>query len=1095
MKILQAFWFSSGIESNFCVWGEDTDQIHPALQHRRKARKLAQLGHMNAPLHPFMISQDVLKKVLKECLDTGVRSKEYFVWKEIRLPTRGDHPCTSCDARGEVEKESKTPEQLALWKVASICIPKEEVYHFLIKLVKVIQSRFLQMTCGSTLKFWLDLMQGALFWGTRRKIVPAVQEIRGRNQVSFEASWLPLWDNITSKWKQNATQAMPPACFACWTPIEIIKGEETRLALKEYLVETFSHAILTGLVKEIIKEFNKPGNWETCLFDEETDLRYNYRRRDPQKEALAFDWLEDLLLGRNNLSDFSNSSTFVSREVQLLRNLAREVAQYYGQTPIVQRESPLRLCLRLEEPPKEKPDENQWELNFHLQIASQPTIMIPAREIWAITEEILCVSHFTLANPQEFFIKKLAQAGSYYRPINEALETPCPEKILLTTKQAYDFLKTWSDRFEEYDIGVIAPPWWRSQGTDIGAILRITSKDEEKNTVDYDEFSTWFNTESLLTYDWRISIGKEIISGDEFTKLIKKNLPLIRFRDSWVEINPDKQQRILSLLQKKKKGTSEMTLGKALRLGLGQEMLAEGLRVVGLEGTGNLHTLLEKFSSNSPLTPVDVPKTFTGILRPYQERGLSWLAFLRQFQFGACLADDMGLGKTIETITLLLHDKDRWNSAKKTPPPSLLVCPMSIVGNWFHELKRFSSSLKVLIHHGNSRQTGKDFEKTIQSKDIILTTFSLVHRDIDEMLPIYWNYIIVDEAQNIKNHNTKQTQAIKLLRGIHKLALTGTPVENRLTELWSIMDFLNPGYLGGQKEFHTSFERPIAKMQNNDKAGVLKRIIQPFILRRLKTDKTIIQDLPEKVETKVRCNITPEQASIYQGLVDLMMGKIGNAEGIERKGLILATLMKLKQVCDHPNLVLKTGGKLAGRSGKLTRLEEMLEEVIAEGEKALIFTQFVGMGTFLQSYIQERLHVEVLFLHGSTPQPQRDEMVSRFQSPCAQPAVFILSLKAGGVGLNLTAANHVFHYDRWWNPAVENQATDRTYRIGQHKNVLVNKFICVGTLEEHIDEMLEQKRALAENIIGTGETWLTEMSTEQLRSIFTLQQENIIEEE
>jgi len=992
-------------------------------------------------------------------------------------------------------ERGNSPERFAWWKVAAISISGEELYPFLTGLAKAIQTRCDQITCGSTLKFWFDLMQGAIVLATHRKVVPAVQEIQRVNHISFASTWVPVWDDTTSKWKKNAAQAMPPACYACFAPIEVIKREETRLSLKENLVETFSRAITTGLVKEIIKYSNKKGKWEKGFFEEEGDLLLNYQRRDTQEEALAFYLLEDLLFGTNNLSEFSNTGRYMSRDLQLLRNLAEDLAQYYNQTPIVRREFPLRLCLKLEEPPTEEPEENRWELSFHLQDASQPKIMIPAWEVWVTTEETLSVSHFTLKNPQEFFLDKLAKAGSYYRPINEALETPCPEGIFLTTKQAYDFLNTWADRFEDYDVGVIAPPWWKSQGADIGAILHITSKEDESNNVNCDEFSTWFNTASLLNYDWRISIGKEIISGEEFTKLIKKNIPLIRYKGSWVEINPDKQQRILSLLQKKKKDTTEMTLGKALRLGLGQEMLPEGVKVVGLEGTGNLQTLLEKFSSNSPVTPVEVPKTFSGTLRPYQERGLSWLGFLRQFQFGACLADDMGLGKTIETIALLLHDKERWTSANKSSPPSLLVCPMSIVGNWFHELKRFSSSLKVLIHHGNSRQTGKDFEKTIRSYDIILTTFSLIYRDKDEIVPVYWNYIIVDEAQNIKNHNTKQTQAIKQLRGIHKLALTGTPVENRLTELWSIMDFLNPGYLGGQKEFHTSFERPIVKMQNNDQANILKRIIQPFILRRLKTDKTIIQDLPEKVETKVRTNITPEQASIYQGLVDIMMGKIEDAEGIERKGLILATLMKLKQVCDHPNLVLKEGGKISGRSGKLIRLEEMLEEVIAEGEKALIFTQFVEMGNILQTYLQERLQVEVLFLHGSTPQPQRDAMVSRFQSPGVQPAVFILSLKAGGVGLNLTAANNVFHFDRWWNPAVENQATDRTYRIGQHKNVLVHKFICVGTLEEHIDEMLEQKRTLTENIIGTGETWLTEMSTEKLKTIFTLQRENIIEEE
>lgn len=1097
MKILQAFWCDIDKGGTFCLWGEDTDQIHSRATQRIKPKRVRQTDPTTKTFHPSMISQDVLKKVLKECSDSGKRLEKHLFFKKIRLPTIDGSPCASNNMGEEGAKELNTPVQYEWWQVATISLTKEELYPFLTNLVKAIQNQFLKIECGSTLKFWLEIMQVGFLLVSQRLIIPAVQEVRQGDKVSFAASWTPIWDNALVKCKQNAAKTMPPACYACWAPLEVIQLEEARISLKEHMVETFSRAIILGLVKQIVEEVNKKERWDLDTFEDESDLEYYSRKRDVEKETLAFEWLEDLLLGTTNLSYIKASTMYGSWEVQSLRTLAREVAESYGQTPIIQGTSPLRLCLKLQEPPKEKPADGRWELQFYLQVASQPKTMIPAREIWATTEETLYVLDIALANPQEYFLRLLSKAAMYYRPIAGVLETECPEMLSLTTKQAYDFLTMWANQLELNNIGVNPPAWWGSRGTEIGAILKITAKDSMIDFEDGDEVDekpTYFNTDSLLTYDWRISIGKEIISGEDFTKLMKKNLPLIRFKDSWVELNPAKQQQILSLYQKSQKN-SEMTLGKALRLGLGQEMLAEGVKVIGIEGTGSLQALLEKFSSNSPLTPVEVPASFTGVLRPYQERGLSWLAFLRQFQFGACLADDMGLGKTIETIALLLHDKDTWMSAKKVPPPSLLVCPMSIVGNWFHEIKRFGPSLKVMIHHGNSRQTGKEFENAIRSHDIIVTTFSLVHRDMEEIQSIRWNYVIVDEAQNIKNHSTKQTQAIKLLRGIHKLALTGTPVENRLSELWSIMDFLNPGYLGGQKEFHTSFERPISKIQGSNQAAVLKRIIQPFILRRLKTDKTIIQDLPEKVETKIRCNITPEQASIYQGLVDLMMGKIDDAEGIERKGLILATLMKLKQVCDHPHLILKTGVKQAGRSGKLTRLEEMLEEVFAEGEKALIFTQFVEMGTILQNFIKERFKIETLFLHGSTPQPQREEMITRFQSPGAQPAVFILSLKAGGVGLNLTAANHVFHYDRWWNPAVENQATDRSYRIGQCKNVLVHKMMCIGTLEERIDEMLEQKKALAENVIGTGETWLTEMSTEQLKSIFSLQRENIIEEE
>jgi SNF2 family DNA or RNA helicase len=349
----------------------------------------------------------------------------------------------------------------------------------------------------------------------------------------------------------------------------------------------------------------------------------------------------------------------------------------------------------------------------------------------------------------------------------------------------------------------------------------------------------------------------------------------------------------------------------------------------------------------------------------------------------------------------------------------------------------------------------------------------------------------LDEAQNIKNTATKQTQALRRLQADYRVALTGTPVENRLSELWSIMEFLNPGYLGSANDFRGRFAVPIERYRNAERAQALKNLIQPFVLRRLKTDATIIQDLPAKNEMKVFCNLTAEQASLYEAVVKEMLEKIAKSAGIERKGLVLATLLKLKQVCNHPAHFLKDGSVLQDRSGKLTRLREMLEEALAENDKALLFTQFTEMGTLLRHDLQESLGVEVLFLHGGTPKKQRDAMVQRFQEQSAGPPLFILSLKAGGVGLNLTAANQVFHFDRWWNPAVENQATDRAFRIGQKKNVQVYKFVCLGTLEERIDRMIENKKELAENVVGTGEGWLTELSTDELREVFALSRESV----
>ncbi|HVB73791.1 MAG TPA: SNF2-related protein, partial [Ktedonobacteraceae bacterium] len=454
------------------------------------------------------------------------------------------------------------------------------------------------------------------------------------------------------------------------------------------------------------------------------------------------------------------------------------------------------------------------------------------------------------------------------------------------------------------------------------------------------------------------------------------------------------------------------------------------------------------------------------------------------------VANNILCHNTIQLITLLLHDREAANGTSQHGT-TLLICPMSIVGNWEREVQRFAPSLKVMVHHGHERLSGEAFAQEAKQNDIVITTYALALRDREHLSLIDWEYVVVDEAQNIKNESAKQTQAIKSINGAHKIALTGTPVENRLSELWSIMEFLNPGYLGSATDFSQKFAVPIERYHNADRAETLKRVIQPFVLRRLKTDKAIISDLPDKMEMKVYCNLTQEQASLYEAVVKEMMEKIEQADGIERKGLVLSTIMKLKQICNHPAQFVGDGSALPGRSGKLARLEEMLEEVLAAGDKALIFSQFAEMGTMLRHHLQETLGCEALFLHGGTTKKQRDAMVQRFQEERRAVPLFILSLKAGGVGLNLTAANHVFHFDRWWNPAVENQATDRAFRIGQTKNVQVHKFICVGTMEEHIDQMIEQKKELAESIVGSGENWLTEMSTAQLKELFALSREAV----
>ncbi|MEV7968582.1 SNF2-related protein [Sphaerisporangium sp. NPDC088356] len=444
------------------------------------------------------------------------------------------------------------------------------------------------------------------------------------------------------------------------------------------------------------------------------------------------------------------------------------------------------------------------------------------------------------------------------------------------------------------------------------------------------------------------------------------------------------------------------------------------------------------------------------------------------------VAGGMLCHNTAQTLSLLLEERGDGPVA-----PTLLVCPMSLVSNWQKEAARFAPSLRVYVHHGGTRKRDEELAAVVQEADLVLTTYGTALRDAGVLAGFAWGRVVCDEAQAIKNSGARQAQAVRSIPARTRLALTGTPVENHLAELWSIMEFCNPGLLGPAKRFRERYQEPIEARGDEDAAKALKRATGPFVLRRLKTDKTIISDLPEKLEMKVWCTLTPEQASLYRAVVNDMLAKIDDSEGIERRGNVLATMTRLKQVCNHPAHLLKDGSRLAGRSGKLARLEELAAEIIEEGDKALVFTQYAEFGSLLQPYLAAHLDRPVLWLHGGLPKKKRDELVDRFQND-DEPMIFLLSLKAAGTGLNLTAANHVVHVDRWWNPAVENQATDRAFRIGQTRNVQVRKFICVGTLEERIDEMIERKKALAESVVGTGEDWITGLSTEQLRELFHL---------
>lgn len=775
-------------------------------------------------------------------------------------------------------------------------------------------------------------------------------------------------------------------------------------------------------------------------------------------------------------------------------------------------------------------DKVRWPLVFLLQSTLNPDVSVEAEDIWILPPGAANVEGLRLESPQETLLAELGRAARLFKKIEKALERSEPTDLELTTSEAYQFLREIRPLLLEQGFSVEAPDWWDSPTVRLGARLQVESEDVDFSNLGDAAFAggggapgsavTHLGLSSLVNYRWQIAVGQTNLTLEQFEKLAAQHSPLVRLNGRWVEIRPEDVKAAMRFIRENPGG--QMEVGRAIRLAYASDVADTGIAILGMDATGWVAAVFGDARSNEKLPLLESPRGFIGTLRPYQIKGLSWLAFLDRFGLGSCLADDMGLGKTIQLLALLAHERASIPAGGDRPGPTLLVVPMSVVANWVHEARRFTPDLKVLVQHGMERKTGEALLRAALDADVVITTYALAHRDREDLSKIGWSRVVLDEAQNIKNPSAKQTRAVHAFNAPRRIALTGTPLENRLTELWSILDFLNPGYLGSGGEFRRQFAVPVERYHDKHRSQQLRGLVQPFVLRRLKSDPAVITDLPEKVETKEFCYLTPEQATLYQTCVSDMLSAAEKAEGIQRRGLVLAGLIKLKQICNHPAQFLKEAGEegagfgaagvravVAARSGKCARLIEMLQEVVAAGDKALVFTQFRQMGHILQTLLRQALDREILFLHGGTPAGQRQAIVSEFQgaagatarsrgrsaSHTGAPPVLILSLKAGGVGLNLTAANHVFHFDRWWNPAVESQATDRAYRIGQTRTVQVHKFVVSGTLEERIDKMIEEKTSLASEIIGSGEDWLTELSTGQLRDLLTLRADAIGDDE
>ncbi len=662
--------------------------------------------------------------------------------------------------------------------------------------------------------------------------------------------------------------------------------------------------------------------------------------------------------------------------------------------------------------------------------------------------------------------KQLNYAIRYMPELEDLFEDEDKLALDLDLNQVYKIITQTAYYLQKAQIEVILP----KELTNI-VVPRASINARVKNSRSKDLADIFNNTSSskislddILDFSYEIAIGNEKLSIEEFNNLIQGQNGLIKYKNKYVLIDQDDTKKIFEQLAK-------ANLKSMSRMELIHASMSGQLDQYDFDYDEAFAKVIQDFNKPVEVTP---PATLKGELRPYQQTGLKWLWTNISKGFGACMADDMGLGKTIQVISLILKMKEE----NKLDKPVLVICPTTLMGNWMKELQMFAPSLDAVIYHGPER-------KLDLKHDVILTTYAIMRIDVEELKKNQWGIIIVDEAQNIKNPDTAQTLAIKMLKSDVKIAMTGTPVENRLTELWSIFDFINHGYLGTLREFQKSYAIPIERFKETSRAAKLKMSVSPFVLRRLKTDKHVITDLPEKMVINDYCYLSKSQAVLYEKTLNEMMEKISGFTGINRRGNIFKLITALKQICNHPYQFLKGGEINKELSGKMDKCISTVQSILDNNEKTLIFTQYKEMGDILCKVINDECNTDPLFFHGSLTVNQREELISRFQNEDSAK-IMVLSLKAGGTGLNLTSATNVIHYDLWWNPAVEDQATDRTYRIGQDKNVMVHRMITLGTFEEKIDEMLKAKKELADLAVYEGEKIITELSDDEIYQIFTL---------
>ena len=729
--------------------------------------------------------------------------------------------------------------------------------------------------------------------------------------------------------------------------------------------------------------------------------------------------------------------------------------------------APWRLALHLDERLADD-ESSSLVLELWLQAEDDPTLGLPASLVWNGEDGIF--SFLRASDPRRDLIRRLAEIEPLLAEAGIELGDE-PAEVELEPAEVGSFLRNTRPRLEERGVPVLLPAAWLRKPSRLSVNLSATSGGGNRA-------SGLLSPAALARFDWRLAVGDVALTDEELAELAAAKEPFVRVAGRWHALRESDVERALRFLERRRSSSGIVELVRAVS---GLETDEAGLELGEVTLDRPLTELLGDGERRFRSLPTPAAMQFD--LFPFQERGHGWLRLLGDLGIGAILADDMGLGKTVQAIAMLVSEREE--AGGETLGPTLVVCPMSVVRQWGAEIERFAPSLRVHLHHGVGRLTGEALAVVAPNRDVVVTSYDIATRDADALARIAWDRVLLDEAQDVKNPATKRAQALRRLPARRKLAMTGTPIENRLGELWSIMDIVNPGLLGSRESFERAFARPIELGGDERALERLRSIVEPFVLRREKDSSEVELELPPITIEKAYCRLTIEQASLYQATVDRWLPRIeAHGESFGRRGAVLAMLGQLKQVCNHPELLLSTGAALDGRSGKLERLVELLEAV-PTGDKALVFTQYPGFDR-LVPHLAARLGTGVGFFHGRLNARQRTGVLADFEHGDG-PSVLVLSIKAGGRGLNLPAANHVFHFDRWWNPAVEQQATDRVHRLGQRKHVFVHSLICTGTLEERIDQLLDSKRELAEKVIaGRSEDWLGSLDLGAIRAAVAL---------